>query len=94
MLNNGQRSAETQLALAVALDAIAYLTIVAATMSVGSPGAEYTPAWLHISDFLARAERQLATIDPAAAVELRTKIRENAAFLHDSLNQDKSKDAH
>lgn len=79
---NGHRQHGTQVALEVACDALAYLTILAATISVGSPGAEYTPAWLALNDFVARAERQLAAIDPSVPLELRNRIRENAAHLH------------
>jgi hypothetical protein len=91
MLANGHRQHETQVALEVACDAIAYLTIVAATMNIGSPGVEYAPAWLHLNEFIARAERLLATIDPSAPLELRTKIRENAMHLQEAINKYKAK---
>jgi hypothetical protein len=80
---------KVRLALDLACDSIAYLTIVAATMSVGSPGAEYSPAWLFVSEYLARAERSLAAIDPSLPLELRTRIRENAMRLQQALEQHK-----
>lgn len=89
MPTNGHRSHDTQVALEIACDALAYLTIVATTVDVGAPGAEYAPAWLHLNDFVARAERQLATIDPSVPLELRNKIRENAAHLHAVIEQRK-----
>ena len=81
MAANGKRRYETQVALEVACDALAYLTIVAATVHVGAPGAQYAPAFLHLNEFITRAEHQLATIDPSVPLELRNKIRENARAL-------------
>jgi hypothetical protein len=87
MLTNGRHRDEVRAALDLACDSIAYLTIVAATMSIGSPGAEYAPAWQLISEYLARAERSLAAIDPSLPLELRTRIRENAMHLQHALEK-------
>ncbi len=89
MPTNGHRSHETQVALEVACDALAYLVIVATTVHVGAPGAEYAPAWQALNEFIARAERQLATVDPSVPLELRNKIRENAARLHAVIEEHK-----
>ena len=93
MVNNRHYRTETQVALLVAYDSLAYLTIVAAMLTVGLPGLEYNShAWLHIQEFIEKSEHLLSKIDAKAAVELRTKIRENAAFLQDSINRHKSKE--
>jgi hypothetical protein len=92
MPTNGHRPRETQIALEIACDALAYLTIVATTVHVGAPGAEYAPAFLHLNDFVARAEHQLAAIDPSVPLELRTKIRENAAQLQQAMENKKARD--
>jgi hypothetical protein len=91
VLKNGHPTGE-QIALTVAYDSLAYLTIAAALMSGGIPGVEYTHAWTHIREYIERAQHLLSRVDPGASVELRTKIRENAAFLQDSLKEHKVKE--
>ena len=85
--SNNKRAYETQVAIEIACDSLAYLTIVAATMSVGSPGAQYTSAWLHLNDFIARAERSLTRINPSLPIELRAKIQQNATLLQRAMGK-------
>jgi hypothetical protein len=61
------------------------------TMGCSALGVEHAPAWLHVQEFIERAEQVLSAIDPGAAVKLRTKVRENAAFLQETINKHKAK---
>ena len=56
-------------------------------------GVEYTPAWLQVQEFIERAEQVLSAIDPGAAGTLRTKVRENAASLQETINKHKAKES-
>jgi hypothetical protein len=90
---NGDLSAKTQAALVVAYDAMAYLTILLATIGIGGPGIEYGEGvWLHLQSFIERAEHLLLKVDPEAALKLRAKICENADFLQESIIRNKAKE--
>jgi hypothetical protein len=90
---NGDLSAKTQTALVVAYDAMAYLTILLATIEIGEPGIEYSEGvWLHLQSFIERAEHLLLKVDPEAALKLRAKVRENAVFLQEAINKQKAKE--
>jgi hypothetical protein len=91
MLDNGNHHTEAQVVLIVAYDALAYLNIMCSTMGFSALGVEYTPAWLHVQEFIERAEQVLSAIDPGAAVKVRTKVKENAAFLQETINKHKAK---
>ena len=54
-------------------------------------GVEYTPAWLHVPEFIERGEQVLSAIDPGVSVKLRTKVRENAACLQETINKHNKK---
>lgn len=91
MLDKGNHHPEAQAALVIAYDALAYLNIMSSTMGFSTLGVGYTLAWLHVQEFIERAEQVLSEIDPGATVKLRIKARENAASLHETINQHKAK---
>src|SRR5580704_14021363 len=74
MLDNGNHHTEAQVVFVVAYDALAYLNIMSSTMGCSALGVEHAPAWLHVQEFIERAEQVLSAIDPGAAVKLRTKL--------------------
>jgi hypothetical protein len=92
MLDNGNHHTEAQVVFVVAYDALAYLNIMSSTMGCSALGVEHAPAWLHVQEFIERAEQVLSAIDPGAAVKLRTKVRENAASLQETINKHKAKE--
>jgi len=91
MLDNGNHHTEAHVVFVVAYDALAYLNIMSST-TFSALGVEYSPAWLHVQEFIERAEQVLSAIDPGAAVKLRTKVRENAASLQETINKHKAKE--
>lgn len=81
MPTNKRLSAETNLALTVALDALTYLEILKRDATAWVVGPYERPLYNFIDDFAERAERLLKILEPEVRQLLTDKLKLNAEFV-------------
>jgi hypothetical protein len=77
-MNDRNESAETRLAIVVALDALAYLEIMT---QIGS----HYPMRGHLEKFQRRAQDLLSLVEPETDQLVRDKVRLNAAYMRSEI---------